>query len=110
MVSGDRQQGAGTSGKTEILIRIRDTSDTGRPTPDPKLLTRVDASGMLLSRWSLVSLRCFAPIDPTADVPVGQRPVLVPASGAGLPLFGPIAPGMIRAGYQVPVNFALFAC
>ena len=30
VVSDDRQQGAGTSGKAESLIRIRDANDTGR--------------------------------------------------------------------------------
>jgi len=29
VVSDDRKQGAGTSGKAEALIRIRDTNDTG---------------------------------------------------------------------------------
>jgi hypothetical protein len=30
VVSDDRKQGAGTSGKAEVLIRIRETNDTGR--------------------------------------------------------------------------------
>jgi hypothetical protein len=55
--------------------------------PDPKLVTGLDVSSMLLSRSSLASLRLFAPIGLTADVPAGRRPVPVPASGAGLRLF-----------------------
>jgi hypothetical protein len=52
--------------------------------PDPKLVTGLDVSSMLLSRSSLASLRLFAPIGLTADVPAGRRPVPVSASGAGL--------------------------
>jgi len=62
-----------------LLAMLVDDSSFGHPgplspTPRPQLVTRLDASSVILCNWSLASPRRFAPNDLTADVPAVQRP------------------------------------